>query len=205
MSPDSSNFSDNICSEDYYDDELCGIQLKASNEEECDIISSLLQDSILHVHAHSFHEDRKCLRLFLNRFCWEHLKEGTNTTSGRESNHSQLDQFSEDKAFFKSNPSYLHSSSSNASFKHGSYSSPYFRVHSGLYIHNVDKVVINDNFKKAKKERYLNLLALHACNNEINLLFAGHKNMCLKISKIDVHLKDLNQKYQTAICPQREL
>lgn len=195
MSLDSSNFSDNACSENCYDDELYGLQLKASNEEECDILSSLLQDSILHVHSHSFHEDKRCLRLILNRFCWELLdKNEKNKNEENNIKHDESREYDTSSGHFRS----LQSS-------HPPHVSPYFRVHSGLYIHNVDKIIINDNFKKVKDERYLNLLALHACNDEINLLFAGHKNMCLKISKIDVHLKDLNQKYQTAICPQREL
>ncbi len=47
------------------------LKLKAVSFEECDIISALLQDSILHVSHHMFHEDSACFYLLLNRFCWE--------------------------------------------------------------------------------------------------------------------------------------
>jgi hypothetical protein len=47
------------------------LSIKAENFEECDLISSFLQDSIFHISFHSFHEERKCFRLMLNRFCWE--------------------------------------------------------------------------------------------------------------------------------------
>ncbi|MDR1551534.1 MAG: DUF2948 family protein [Holosporaceae bacterium] len=49
------------------------LSLKAQNFEECDILSALLQDSILPFSFRSFHEDKKCLRLLLNRFCWESI------------------------------------------------------------------------------------------------------------------------------------
>lgn len=198
MSSDSFGFSGTALADndDDFDEaeNFSGLQLKASNEEECDILSSLLQDSILHVHSHSFHEDRKCLRLVLNRFCWELLQDQDNDGAADARNEGGSEEEHQ-----KENPA-----AADSLIKHPQ-SSRYFRVHSGLYIHNIDEVVINDNFKKIKDERYLNMLAFHACGNEISLLFAGHKNMYLKISKIDVHLKDLNQRYMTAICPQRAL
>jgi hypothetical protein len=40
------------------------------------LISSLLQDSIFHLSAYSFHQSRGCLRLLLNRFCWESAADG---------------------------------------------------------------------------------------------------------------------------------
>ncbi|MDR3155706.1 MAG: DUF2948 family protein [Holosporaceae bacterium] len=45
--------------------------IKASSIGELEIISALLQDSIFHKTAHSFHEDGRCLRVLMNRFCWE--------------------------------------------------------------------------------------------------------------------------------------
>ena len=136
--------------------------LKAYNEEGCDIISSLLQDSIFHISSHSFHEDKKCLRLMLNRFCWELLS--------AEDYEAQ----------------YMPDSKRN-----------YYRVHSGLYIHDVQSITLNDNFKNIVHERYLNLLAMHAASNEINLLFSGHKNVCLKVNSLNVYLKDLHDRYPT--------
>jgi hypothetical protein len=47
--------------------------LKVENFEGCDLISSLLQDSIFHVSFHFFHEKEKRFHLMLNRFCWEHV------------------------------------------------------------------------------------------------------------------------------------
>lgn len=135
------------------------IFIKAFDEEGCDMISALLQDSIMHVSYHSFHEDKNCLRIMLNRFCWELLNDNI--------------------------------------------SAEYYRVHSGLYIHNVKDIIVNDNFKKVSDERYLNLLALHAskAENEINLLFSGHKTMCVKVDELSVYLKDLHEKYPTPTRP----
>lgn len=133
-------------------DRLC---IKANDHGGCDVISSLLQDSIFHISAPSLHEDSKCFRILLNRFCWEQEKD-------------------ED-------------------------SSSFFRVHSGLYIYNVKSVVINDNFKKIRKERHLNLLAMHASSDEVNILFSGHKSICIKIDGICIYLKDLHDKHPTLV------
>ncbi|MDR0753468.1 MAG: DUF2948 family protein [Holosporaceae bacterium] len=46
--------------------------LKVEDFEGCDLISSLLQDSIFHISLHFFHEKKKRFHLMLNRFCWEH-------------------------------------------------------------------------------------------------------------------------------------
>jgi hypothetical protein len=40
------------------------------------LISSLLQDSIFHLSSYSFHQSKGCLRLLLNRFCWESADDG---------------------------------------------------------------------------------------------------------------------------------
>ena len=136
--------------------------LKASDVESCDIISSLMQDSIFHVSALSFHDDRKCLRLMINRFCWELVKDDP------ENEHQKQ---------------------------------RYFRVHSGLYIHNIENIIINDNFKDIKGEKYVSLLSMHASNEEINMLFSGHKTACIKVKDICVYLKDLHDKYPTPSLP----
>ena len=137
--------------------------IKATDIESCDVISSLVQDSIFHVSTLSFHESKKCLRLLLNRFCWELVKDDSENEQKR--NH-------------------------------------YFRVHSGLYIHNIQNITINDNFKNVKKEKYVNLLAMHTSKNEINLLFSGHKTSCITVKNIGVHLKDLHHRYPTPSLPE---
>lgn len=139
--------------------ECSRFRLKACDEAGCDVISSLLQDSIFHITSHSFHEDRQCLRLILNRFCWELTKAEEIGVDYRDA---------------------------------GGY-----RVHSGLYVYNVRNVTVNDNFKDITRERYLNLLAMHANGGEINLLFSGHKNICLAVSDLRVYLKDLHERYPT--------
>lgn len=45
--------------------------LKGTNESECDIISSMLQDSIFHFTFHAFDQSKRCMRIMFNRFCWE--------------------------------------------------------------------------------------------------------------------------------------
>jgi hypothetical protein len=45
--------------------------VKADGQEDCHVISTLLQDSIFHKTSHSFHADKGCFRMLLNRFCWE--------------------------------------------------------------------------------------------------------------------------------------
>ncbi|MDR1375439.1 MAG: DUF2948 family protein [Holosporaceae bacterium] len=133
------------------------IALKADNIESCDLLSSLLQDSIFHISGHSFSGPRGRLRLLLNRFCWE-----------------SFNDFHENQC--------------------------YFRVHSGLYIQNIDSIIVNDNFKNGH-EAYLNLLALHASEKEINLIFSNHKHVCINVSGLLMHLKDLHDRYPTPSCP----
>jgi hypothetical protein len=132
--------------------------IKAKNFNECDAVSSLVQDSLLHISFHSFHEEKKCLRFMLNRFCWE-----------------SVDFFEEEEC--------------------------YHRVHSGLYIHNINSITINDNMRK---DSYLNLLAFHSSENEINLIFSENKHMCIGISNVLVYLKDLHEKYPTISLPIHE-
>lgn len=139
--------------------------IKATDIENSDIISSLLQDSIFHISAFSFHEHKKCLRLMINRFCWELTKNDS------ESEYKK---------------------------KH------YFRVHSGLYIHNIQSITINDKFKDLKGEKYVSLLAMHSSQDEINLLFSGHKVACIKVKDICVYLKDLHDVYPTPTMPEHE-
>ena len=52
--------------------EVENLKLKATDHEQIDVISALLQDSIFHINMCSFDEDNeKCLSLLFNRFCWE--------------------------------------------------------------------------------------------------------------------------------------
>jgi hypothetical protein len=131
--------------------------IKAENSEECDLLSSLLQDSVFHISYHSFHEDKRCLRLLLNRFCWE---------------------------------------SANDFEKHQCY----FRVQSALYIHNIESIVVNDDFRN-QNEKYLNLLTMHSSEKEINLVFSDHKHICINTDNILIYLRDLHDKYPTLSCP----
>ncbi|MDR0968686.1 MAG: DUF2948 family protein [Holosporaceae bacterium] len=132
--------------------------IKAEDLAGCDLISSLIQDSIFHLSFHSFHKEQKRFRLMLNRFCWESVKD------------------------FE---------------KEGCY----YRVHSGLYIHNVDSIIANDD---VKKDRYLNLLTFHASEKEINMVFSDNKHICIKINGVLVYLKDLHDRYPTTSLPTHE-
>lgn len=137
------------------------INLKARSEEDCDVISALLQDSIFKVSGCHYLADQKCFRIIFNRFCWEHSH-----------------KFDEEQC--------------------------YHRVHSGLYIHNVKTVHVNDNFQK-KPHHYYNLLAMHANKNEINLIFSDHRHIYIKVDGILVYLKDLHDKYPTLSKPKHEV
>lgn len=134
------------------------INLKAQSEKDCDIISSLLQDSIFKVSGCNHIADQRCFRIILNRFCWEHSH-----------------KFNEEQC--------------------------YHRVHSGLYIHNVKMIHINENFQK-KPHHYYNLLTMHANQDEINLIFSEHRHMYIKVEGILVYLKDLHEHYPTLSKPQ---
>ncbi|MDR2766407.1 MAG: DUF2948 family protein [Holosporaceae bacterium] len=136
------------------------LAVKASCSDDCDLLSSLLQDSIFHISFHSFHGRQKCLRLMLNRFCWE-----------------SVGDFDAHQC--------------------------YFRVHSGLYIYNVNSVVINDNFRKGA-DNHLNLLTLRSSENEINLIFSDHKHLRVSVKGLSVYLKDLHDRYPTSLCPSHE-
>ena len=77
----------------------------------------------------------------------------------------------------------------------------YHRIHSGLYIHNVKSIHVNDNFKQ-KTPHFYNLLAMHANNDEINLIFSDHRHIYIKVEKILVYLKDLHEHYPTLAKPE---
>jgi hypothetical protein len=148
--------------------------LKANDIAGCDVISSLLQDSLFHISAISFHTDRKCLRLMLNRFCWETIAERLfGEVGGKSGENSPPEE-----------------------------AVGYFRVHSGLYIHNVEQVIVNENFKKHNVREYMNLLTLHSSDGEINMIFSGDRSACIKTNHLSVHLKDLHDKYPSPSLPQ---
>jgi len=136
-----------------------GLLIKAEDFEGCDLISSLLQDSIFNISLHSYNEEYRCFCFLLNRFCWE-------DTSDFEKNQC------------------------------------YYRVHSGLYVSNVTSISTNGDLKA---DTYLNLLALHASENEINMIFSDHKHICFNIDKIQIFLKDLHAKYPTAALPVHDI
>jgi hypothetical protein len=48
------------------------LKLKASNPQEMDVLSALVQDSILHKTAFFYDKKQKRAYLLVNRFCWEH-------------------------------------------------------------------------------------------------------------------------------------
>ena len=56
------------------------LRMKAVTIEDCDVVSMLLQDSIFHPSSYSYYNDTHCLRLMLNRFCWELLHDTSTTT-----------------------------------------------------------------------------------------------------------------------------
>lgn len=134
------------------------INLKAQSEEDCDVVSALLQDSISKISGCSYIEDMKCFRILLNRFCWEHSH-----------------KFEEEQC--------------------------YHRVHSGLYIHNIKTIHVNDNFRK-KTHHFYNLLAMHANGNEINLIFSDHRHIYITVDGILVYLKDLHDHFPTLSRPE---
>lgn len=138
---------------------MCFLSLKATSVEECDVMSTLLQDSIFHFQYHDFDEQAGGFHLMLNRFCWEDDKEPDNSS--------------------------------------------YYRVHSGLYIHNVISVKVNKSFRN-NRHKYLSLLTMHASPREINLLFADNKHICIEVNDILVYLKDLHEKYPTLAKPIHE-
>ncbi len=142
------------------------IFLKARDIDSCDVISSLLQDSILHIPMLSFHDEKKCLRLMLNRFCWE-----------TQNDNNEID---------------------NKNRRH-------FRVHSGLYIYNINEVTVNDNFKNTNKNKYINMLAMHVSDEEINLLFSENKRISISIDGISIYLKDLHEKYKAHVTPKHDI
>ncbi|MDR1334046.1 MAG: DUF2948 family protein [Holosporaceae bacterium] len=74
----------------------------------------------------------------------------------------------------------------------------YYRVHSGLYIHHVESINIKSNIKD---DQYLNLLAFHLSEKEINLIFSDDKHICINVSGILIYLKDLHDKYPTLSLP----
>lgn len=134
------------------------LNLKATDSFECDILSSLLQDSIFHISFHSFDKEKSCFIMMVHRFCWEH--------ENLNNEHSD------------------------------------FRVHSGLYIHHVKDVKFNGSIVRNKEDKFLNLLTMHASDNEINFIFSENKHILVEVEKISIYLKDLHDKTPTITRPQ---
>lgn len=77
----------------------------------------------------------------------------------------------------------------------------YERTHSGLYIHNVNKIIGNMEIKKHKKEHFLNILAIYATGNEVNIIFSENKHIIIETEKICVYLKDIEKRWSTKTAP----
>lgn len=77
-----------------------------------------------------------------------------------------------------------------------------FRVHSGLYIHHVKDVKFNSAITNKQHEKFLNLLTMHASDNEINFIFSENKHIVVEVEKIAIYLKDLHEKTATTSRPQ---
>jgi hypothetical protein len=77
----------------------------------------------------------------------------------------------------------------------------YYRVHSGLYIHYAESVILGPG---VKEDQYLNLLTFHLSENEINMVFSKNKHVCIKINGILIYLKDLHDRYPTLSLPEHE-
>jgi hypothetical protein len=54
---------------------------------------------------------------------------------------------------------------------------------------------------KDMKNKHLNLLSMHAHEDEINMLFSEVGNMCIKVKGIFLYLKDLHEKYASPSLP----
>lgn len=76
----------------------------------------------------------------------------------------------------------------------------YFRVLSALCIHNIESIKVNKAFQN-NRHAYLNLLAIHASPQEINLLFSDNKHICVFNSEKLVQLVDLSDKHPTLSFP----
>lgn len=73
----------------------------------------------------------------------------------------------------------------------------YHRVHAGLCFRNVEKVR-HRGFQQKGTPRILNLLTLHAKNNEaIHLIGSGNQEIRVETKNLHCHLNDLHQPWPT--------
>ncbi|MDR0407222.1 MAG: DUF2948 family protein [Holosporales bacterium] len=81
-------------------------------------------------------------------------------------------------------------------------SKPYYRVHTGVYFHDVDHVWVNTIFKRHPIWELLNLLTIHADEkNDVNLIFSGGAHIRLSMKQCCAHLKDLHDGWPTYVKP----
>lgn len=134
------------------------LKLKATNHEQLDVLSALLQDSLFHMHMCSFHQQsERRVSFLLNRFCWEYEDDD--------------------------------------SLEH-------YRIHTCVYIYNVNNVHINTQFLHHNRVDFLNLLGIHSTNDgQIMLLFSENKCIKIDIDDILVYMKDIQTPWITYTVP----
>lgn len=73
----------------------------------------------------------------------------------------------------------------------------YHRVHSGIEVHNVDKVM-HKGFDLDNPQEDHNLLTIHGDNDgEIHLVFSGGPEICLETKGVHLHLGDVTHPWPT--------
>ncbi|MDR2417254.1 MAG: DUF2948 family protein [Holosporales bacterium] len=93
-------------------------------------------------------------------------------------------------------------------------SEPYYRVHSGLYFHHVERMWTNAVFRSHPADKLLVLLTVYAGSknhvddkgdgneSDINLVFSEGAHVRLSTQQCCAYLKDLHDKWPTTVKPE---
>lgn len=77
-----------------------------------------------------------------------------------------------------------------------------YRIHSALYFSGIKSVNYNKKFKEHENSKLLSLLTIHSdFTDNITIVFSDNSIIALKVSKIEVYLKDLYDHWPTDALP----
>jgi hypothetical protein len=83
----------------------------------------------------------------------------------------------------------------------------FFRVHSGIVIKNVKKVM-HKGFKRHESEKLLNLLMIDHMENDpnaIKLIFSDNHEIILHTEKVEIYVKDFHDPWMTEQKPNHQI
>ncbi len=155
------------------------LKLRARDEEDVAVISSLLQDALVPVMDMAYLRAEKRFVMVANRFAWDDAGAAGEVPAGA----ARPMEFAEAPA-------------EDARFEDAAEPPPFRRVNCGVCFDRVERVRVR-NLRLDAKDEILNLLAVTAEPGAITLHFSDDKAIRLEVGAVRCRIEDLGEPWPT--------